>query len=273
MYLPIELHELIISFIDGNDTFKASTVCKLWFNILNKNFKKDDCSVRSMNDSFTLKRLFAEYGMYTFKYINIDKIYKHNCLNIVTFTIIVNDYFNDDNLEQTQVLKDIFLENIETIHVKRRSNYWLLRVRNLLETLLYRHAYTCNLFKPKYIIKLMQKLICAVSFMEWNSYDSNTIEHILNECMKCKCFTFVLYLLMLGAKQNIWTRLIPIRLIDTPLSDIIEEVQFMIDKKLINLPLFLIDINKKNFPHKNDIIGFVGQYLDDDIKETLHYFI
>jgi hypothetical protein len=78
---------------------------------------------------------------------------------------------------------------------------------------------------------------------------------------------------MLGAKQNIWTRLIPIRLIDTPLSDIIEEVQFMIDKKLINLPLFLIDINKKNFPHKNDIIGFVGQYLDDDIKETLHYFI
>ena len=57
MNLPTELQNLILGYVGGNDTFKVSTLCKLWFNLLNKKFNKDDFSDKAINDSFALKHL------------------------------------------------------------------------------------------------------------------------------------------------------------------------------------------------------------------------
>lgn len=156
MYVPIELQELMISFVDGNDTFKVSTVCKLWFNLLNKKFKSDDFSVKSINDSFALKRLFDVHEKFVLAYVNVNDIHTTNCLNLIIYKTIRDNYFHFENFEGDPIFSEKYEEYVKknnSISFELFSQYL---ATELTYDLLHKRIHDRRPCNQKYIINLIK---------------------------------------------------------------------------------------------------------------------
>lgn len=272
MYLPTELQDLILGYVGGNDTFKVSTLCKLWFNLLNKKFNKDDFSDKAINDSFALKHLFDVHEQLVLKYANIKNIKTNNCLNLIAYKIIKNGYLDDHN--RNLIFSEKYTEGSKLydysvsyfdIYTSKESVY-------LIYDILYQYIYNCDSHKQKHIIKLIKMIFefkGHICMMDANFYQRQY--SMLYECLQNKRYDFAYYLIISGfSLDGYFDRLIGGCNDKTYLS-VIDQLKYFISKKLIIVPKFLIYLKTyKNLSHKNDIVKFLEENLSDEDKSLIY---
>jgi hypothetical protein len=88
--LPIEIINVIINFINLNDSFIASLVCKGWLNMIQNRNITD--KIILYNDSFYISHNINKINE-TILYQIINNIITPNCLNIIAYNIINSNIF------------------------------------------------------------------------------------------------------------------------------------------------------------------------------------